>query len=300
MNIRIDGQPDDLALFVAPPAPTDHKYLRGVLGIISGSETYPGAAALSVSAAIHTGVGMVRFLSTPTVLSVVLQHRPEAVPILHVRPDQLPAAWLLGSGVSDGPESRARHQQMREALAQRLPTVIDAGALGLLAYADVRARLHDQVILTPHAGEMARLASMLGRDISTEDIRNHPAELAFEAAKVFGVTFVLKGAVTYVADQDGNRAQLTGAPSWLASAGTGDVLAGIAGGLLAINRERASAFEIARAAVALHGLAAHRASAGGPIAALELAGAIPGVIADILADADADGAPSGDEIPADD
>lgn len=267
------------------PGPDDHKYSRGLLGVVTGSVAYPGAAVLTVSAAIRCGAGMVRYVGDRRVAGLVLQRRPEAVLAERVDVGRRPSAWLLGSGTAPGDEGRA--SEMRDALAQGLPTVLDAGGLELLADPAVRGSLHGRVIVTPHVGEMARILVALGEDGALGEaaalglVRRDPAGVAARVSGALGVTVVLKGHTTHVASPEGVGFVLRGAPSWLASAGTGDVLAGISGALLAINRDEDPA-RVAAGAVALHGLAAIEAAQGGPIAALDVAEAVPRAIARVL------------------
>ncbi len=123
-------------------------------------------------------------------------------------------------------------------------------------------------LLTPHAGELARLLSDLGEDVHREDIEAQPYRHTHTAARLTGATVLLKGATTLVVRPDGHARSQAEAPSWLATAGAGDVLAGIAGALLASGL---SPFDAGSVAAYVHGKAAGRASGGGPITSMDVA-----------------------------
>ena len=124
----MDGQAD-AAAWIAVPGPDDDKYSRGVLGLVTGSERYPGAAVLGAEAALHTGVGMLRYLGGAR--DAVLARRPEAVTA-----EGRVQAWVLGSGID--PDDPLLGERMRAALAEGVPTVLDAGALDLAGDASGR------------------------------------------------------------------------------------------------------------------------------------------------------------------
>jgi NAD(P)H-hydrate repair Nnr-like enzyme with NAD(P)H-hydrate dehydratase domain len=261
---------DDAAQHIAIPAEHDDKYSRGVLGIVTGSEQYPGAAVLGVEAALHTGVGMVRYLGPARPSDFVLQRRPEAV-----TSDGRVQAWLLGSGMDHAVREHASLKRMTEAIDQGLPTVLDGGAL------DLHARASGPVVITPHFGELARVLGVPQLDIVAQ-----PATWARKAADDLGVTVLLKGHTTYVAGP-GISLATSAAPTWLATAGAGDALAGILGALVATHAKDAATDEttlarLAATAAVLHGLAAHRASAGGPLTILGLCAALPATIAALV------------------
>jgi len=263
--------------WIAVPQATDDKYSRGVLGVRSGSTEYPGAAVLGVEAASRTGVGMLRYLGPRRVGALVLQRRPEVVTA-----DGRVQAWLLGSGMDAGSRSAETTKQLQKALRQGLPTLLDAGALDLVG-AGTGAR-----VITPHYRELSGLLARSGQSVAVADIAADPGEWAVRAAGLLGVTVLLKGSTTHIASASGIRLTVSGAPPWLATAGSGDVLAGILGALLATNSARIEADADALAALAataafVHGAAAHRASGGGPIVALDVALAVPATIAALLA-----------------
>lgn len=258
---------DDAAAVIRIPGVDDDKYRRGVLGVITGSDHYPGAAVLGVEAALRTGLGMVRYLGPDRATGLVLQRRPEAVPVRgRVQ------AWLLGSGMDPFERDPG---PMLEALAEPVPAVLDGGAL------DLHDRANGPVVLTPHHRELARV---LRADL--EPIAAEPAQWARIAADDLGVTVLLKGHTTFVAGP-GVLYSVRSAPTWLATAGAGDALGGILGALVATNAESIAAdpnrlAELAASAALIHGLAARRASAGGPLTILDLCVALPATIAQLI------------------
>lgn len=279
---------------VAPPSPGAHKYTRGVLGVVAGTQQFPGAAVLAVSGAIRAGVGMVRYLGAREVTAAVLAARPEAVPA-----SGRVQAWALGPGVSAAPPvtdegARAQQGRIRHALVQvtgihaadvageAVPAVVDAGAISLLP-----AGCPPWVVITPHAGELAELLRSRGESVERSDVEASPLAWARRARELTGATVLLKGATTVVVGPGVVYAQADG-PSWLATAGAGDVLTGLLGALLAAHSEAAVKDPglpalLAASAALLHGRAAHRANPGGPVAALDVAEALPATIADLLA-----------------
>ena len=255
--------PDDAARLIAVPGETDDKYRRGVLGVVTGSVEYPGAAVLGVEAALRTGVGMVRYLGPARATDLVLQRRPEAV----TEPGRV-QAWLLGSGMpvaGTGSELEpAARERLHHALDSGRPLVLDAGALDLAAATDAPA------VIVPHAGELARLLRL-----EREAVHADPLGSARAAAERFGVTVLLKGHTTHVVGAAGEELVARSAPAWLATAGAGDALAGILGALVATHADAvvddaALLGRLAAAAAVIHGLAAQRASAGGPFTVLDL------------------------------
>ncbi|WP_406023978.1 bifunctional ADP-dependent NAD(P)H-hydrate dehydratase/NAD(P)H-hydrate epimerase [Nocardioides sp. NBC_00850] len=244
----------DVADLVPRPAPDGHKYSRGVVGLRVGSATYPGAALLAVSGA-NTGLaGMVRYVGTAS--EWVKRHNPEVVG------DGQAQAWVVGSGSADGANSA-----LAFARASGVPLVIDADSLRAL-----NGPLGVPAILTPHAGE---LAALIREDRG--EIEARPLHYARLAAKRFDAVVLLKGRRTTIASPDPDtpvRVNTTGT-SWLATAGSGDVLGGLIGSLLAAGL---APIDAASAGAWLHGAAATLASAGGPVTASGVAAAIPAVI----------------------
>ncbi|MDF2444546.1 MAG: ADP-dependent NAD(P)H-hydrate dehydratase / NAD(P)H-hydrate epimerase [Subtercola sp.] len=274
----------DARAFVEPPGENDDKYSRGVLGVMTGSASFPGAAVLGVEGASRTGVGMLRYLGPGRATRLVLQRRPEIVTA-----EGRVQAWLVGSGM----DARSRAAEVTSAIVGALgsgdPAVVDAGALDLIGHAT------GPVVITPHAGELVTLLASRGVEASREQVTADPERWATEAARLFGVTVLLKGHVTHVvgasragADEtvSGPHLRVTAPTTELATAGSGDVLAGILGALVATHRGRVDAEPsalagLAAAAAVLHGLAGERASGGGPIVALDIAEAVPAVIGEL-------------------
>lgn len=277
---------DDVRRLLPVPGTTAHKYTRGVVGVVAGSRAYPGAAVLAVAGALGTGCGMVRYIGPDEVRAAVLSAHPEVVAgVGRVQ------SWVLGPGLSEGDEQAAA---VEEAFARALeadePVVVDAGALPALPL-----RVTPLVVLTPHAGELARLLTARGVEVSREDVDAEPLRWARTAHEVTGATVLLKGATTLVVGAEMVLSQAD-APPWLATAGAGDVLAGVLGALLAgraqeVRRAPALVAEIAAAAALLHGRAAHAANPGGPVRAGAVAEALPEVIARLL------GVPAVPDVP---
>jgi len=262
---------EDARARIAVPGPDDDKYSRGVLGLVTGSDRYPGAAVLGVEAALHTGAGMVRYLGPAVPTDLVLQRRPEAVVA-----DGAVQAWVLGSGQDAAERDEATAGRLARALAQPVPVVLDGGALDLAAEATGPA------VLTPHAGELAR---MLG--CARADVLADPDSAAVTAARDTGAVVLLKGHRTVVAMADGVRHEVVAPTTWLATAGSGDALAGILGALVATHPRELAADPgelpaLAATACVLHGLAAERAGGGGPFTVLELCAALPAVVARLI------------------
>jgi hydroxyethylthiazole kinase-like uncharacterized protein yjeF len=257
------------------PSQNDDKYSRGVLGVITGSNEYPGAAVLTCEAAIRTGLGMVRYFGPTYPQDLVLRQRPEVV----TEPGKV-QAWLLGSGINPRNRGWIRSRGMRRALNQGLPAILDAGALSLVSQST------GPTLITPHYRELHRL--LLSREITVTAtaIEGDPKKWAQVAAREFDATVLLKGNVSVVASQE-SQIQLPASPTWLATAGTGDVLAGILGALIAtqvveIEKNSDILSSIAATGSFIHARAAELASAGGPITAMDVAHSIPKVIAELL------------------
>lgn len=276
----------DLAAVWPWPWRSADKYARGVLGVVAGSPRFPGAAILVAAGAVSSGAGMVRFAGDWEVGRAVVRACPEVVP------DPLPdtgrvQAWLVGPGMAaDDDRAAAR---LVEAVAEKLrrdgalPAVVDAGAvarLGALAAAGGVNR-PDRLLLTPHSGELAGLLAAVGDPVERTSVEQDPAGHARRAAVATGCTVLLKGATTVVASPDGRLATVASATPWLATAGAGDVLSGVAGTLLAAGLPPGTA---GPAAALVHGLAGRRAAGpgrGGPVPAGELAAAVSATVASL-------------------
>ena len=261
------------------PSALDHKYSRGTLGVITGSAQFPGAAVLTSKAALATGLGVLRFHSSSGLAHLVLHATPEAL----VQPGKVDA-WLVGSGVSDKKYSDyttwLRHRWFKLMSAQSVPTVLDAGAL------DWAGKLTQPTLITPHAGELAKLLVKRGIQVSSEAIEADPKKWSMVAAEKLGVTVLLKGSTTYIAQPD-FLIELPKATPWLATAGSGDVLAGIIGALLATNyieilNDENNLARVAATGAIIHNNAALLASVGSPISATSIIEFIPEAIRKIL------------------
>lgn len=267
--------PDDVPYVWPVPSVEDDKYSRGVLGIIAGGDRYTGAAVLTTTAAVTAGAGMVRYLGPASATDLVRAAVPEVVP-----GEGRVQAWCIGSGFdpeASGDEADAQRAAAREALACDLPVLLDAGGLDLL-----EARRDAPTLLTPHAGECARMLTRLRQrttDLTRAEVEADPIAHARMLAELTGATVLLKGAVTHVVDAHGPVHVHDDAPAWLATAGSGDVLAGLVGTLLAAGLDPATAASIG---VLVHGQAGHRANPGGPVRALDVAHAIGPVVAALL------------------
>jgi ADP-dependent NAD(P)H-hydrate dehydratase / NAD(P)H-hydrate epimerase len=268
---------DDVPRLWPVPSAGDDKYSRGVLGVIAGGEQYTGAAVLCCTAAVCSGVGMVRYLGPPNPTGLVRATVPEAVV-----GDGKVQAWVIGPGLdtqATGPAATEQLAAAGRALASDLPVLLDAGALELL-----NGQRLPPTLLTPHAGELARLLTRLTEEeVTREDVQGDPVAAARRAAGLTGATVLLKGSTTLVVPPPGTglpvRTQ-NDAPAWLATAGAGDVLAGLAGTLLAAGL---SPLDAGSLAALVHGVAADAANPGGPVRALAVAHGIPAAVAALLA-----------------
>ncbi len=251
-------QRGDVAALLPQPDRDAHKYTRGVVGVRTGSEQYPGAAVLGVGGANTGLVGMVRYVGAAA--DAVRAAYPEVV----VGEERV-QAWVVGSG---------GHDDARDAVAavrdEGVPLCLDADAL-----AAVDGPLGVPAVLTPHAGELAR---MLGVDRSAVEARQ--LEHARLAAERYGCVVLLKGRHSLAARPDGAVRVNTAATPWLATAGAGDVLAGVVGALLAAGLEP---YDASAVGAWVHGSAAALASRGGPLTAGRIATAVPEVVRRLVA-----------------
>lgn len=213
----------DVAVRWPVPGPTSDKYSRGVVGIDSGSAQYSGAAVLGVTGALYAGAGMIRFVGPEPADAIIRASLPSVT-----HGEGRVQAWLCGSGWGSADDNRAR---LERRLADGVPAVIDADALSVLP-----EHLPYGCLLTPHAGELARL---LGAERA--EVEADPIGSARRAAERTGAVVLLKGASQYIVQPDGRVQVAVPGPSWTAQAGSGDVLAGICATLLAAGLPAADA-----------------------------------------------------------
>ncbi|MFD6436777.1 NAD(P)H-hydrate dehydratase [Streptomyces venezuelae] len=251
----------DVERLLPVPGGESDKYRRGVVGIVAGSERYPGAAVLAVAGALRGGAGAVRYVGPAA--DAVIARFPET--LVSAGPPSKAGrvqAWVVGPGLGEDAE------RLGEVLAADVPVLIDADGLRLAGERDVRER-RAPTLLTPHAGEAAAL---LG--VAREEVEAGRLSAVRELARRYGATVLLKGSTTLVASGEGPvRVNPTGTP-WLATAGSGDVLSGLAGSLLAAGLDARDAGSVG---AYLHGLAGRHASEGAPVGAQDVANAIPAV-----------------------
>ncbi|MFE4589475.1 NAD(P)H-hydrate dehydratase [Streptomyces laurentii] len=268
---------DVAALLPAPGAASD-KYRRGVVGIVAGSARYPGAAVLAVTGALRGGAGAVRYVGHAA--DAVIAAHPET--LVHAGPPAKAGrvqSWVVGPGLGDEPG-------VADVLASDVPVLVDADGLRGLTPTALAAR-SAPTLLTPHAGEAAAL---LGT--SREEVEAERLTAVRELAARYGATVLLKGSTTLVCPAGGAgvvRVNPTGT-AWLATAGSGDVLSGMGGSLLAAGL---SAVDAGAVAAYVHGLAGRRAArgagaggagagrAGAPVTAVEVAVEVAGAWADV-------------------
>ncbi len=264
-------QGNDIREMLPRPGAESDKYRRGVLGLLAGSDRFTGAVLLATGGAVRGGAGMVRVVTANAAAVLVRQAWPETVVTAH--PDQgdwdllgsvgRVQAWVVGPGMGTGQDAVAR---LAAVLGTDLPVLVDADGLTILSQVKGLLPRSAPTLITPHAGELARL---LGTD--GESVEARRLEHARRAAGELGVTVLLKGSTTVIAPPGasggpGDEPVLvnpTGTP-WLATAGSGDVLSGLAGALLAQGLKPAQA---GLAAAYLHGMAGRLAAAGGDGAA---------------------------------
>ena len=316
------------------PDSRDHKFTRGTVMLSVGSEDYPGAAVLATAGAVGVGAGMVRLASTPAVASLVLQRFPTVVVERgdEVAPAKNSDAVVVGCGMSErrGREHALRWIKFEQSQPRAVPVVIDAGALAvvpeLIAQRTAEQPVNTEtLVVTPHHGEAARLISSLapiaGAPLTVDagHVSQSPELWARWIVEVTGMIVVLKGSPTIIGAPSGDGGAvvtraIANAPGWTATAGTGDVLAGMIAARLAqvcadwhrrhtdntVSIECQIVDAVADA-VWLHGAAARCAAGldtlasedlltrgmtggiGHPITALDLARAIPETIGTVLA-----------------
>ena len=240
---------------LAAPGPDDHKYSRGMVAVVAGA--MPGAAALAAEAAARAGAGYVLLAGEavagggPAAIVRRSVSLTQSYPLLA---DKRVGAIVVGPGLGEGDRARAE-----AAFASGRPLVIDAGAIAM-----ARGQSFAAAVLTPHEGEFVRVFG---------DLPGSKLDRARAAAGYAGAVVLLKGADSVVAAPDGRAAIAPPAPAWLATAGTGDVLAGIVAAMLARSLDP---FDAACAALWLHGRAGE--TAGAALIADDLLAALPGLV----------------------
>lgn len=268
-------------LAVAPLDPSTHKYRRGVVEVVAGSATFPGAAVLAVGGARRAGAGLIGFTSgeprtglADPVAALVVSHYPDVV----LGGDRRPDARCVGPGLGEGAGAT---EVVLAALADPAPLVLDASGLRVLERAEGRAALAARAeqgwvtVLTPHAGEARRLGLELSGGWLTA---------ARRAADELGVVVVLKGPATVIAAPGGPAYVDVFGTAALATAGTGDILAGLLAGGLAARAVggQLDAVEVAHLcaqAVGRHGLAGRLAAEqGGHPTAADVLAALPAAL----------------------
>ncbi|WP_424891477.1 NAD(P)H-hydrate dehydratase [Streptomyces sp. XH2] len=275
IGLELPSRPDvealqhaDVAALLPRPEAESDKYRRGVVGVVAGSARYPGAAVLAVAGALHGGAGAVRYAGPAA--DAVIARFPET--LVSAGPPSKAGrvqAWVVGPGLGDGTDAR---QALEDVLASDVPVLVDADGLRLMSPDAVRGRTAETV-LTPHAGEAAAL---LG--VSRERVESGRLAAVRALAERFGATALLKGSTTLIAAAPGARGHHTvrvnptGTP-WLATAGSGDVLSGLTGSLLAAGL---SGRDAASVGAYLHGLAA-RELGDAPVTAVGVAEELRGV-----------------------
>jgi hydroxyethylthiazole kinase-like uncharacterized protein yjeF len=258
----------DVAALLPVPGPGDDKYTRGVVGVVAGSKLYGGAAVLATGAALRGGAGLVRYAGTARE-AVRAAHPEVIVDTGDGRPTEAGRvqAWAAGPGMGT---DDAAFAMLTDLLRSDVPLVVDADAITLIARAPaiLRGRGPDTV-LTPHDREFARIFGEVGAD---------RIGAARRAALDVGATVLLKGDATAVAGPDGRvYVNPTGTP-WLATGGSGDVLTGLIGALLAAGLRGP---EAAAVGAYVHGLAGQIAAANGPPTARDVLAALRPAIASI-------------------
>jgi len=252
---------EDAAALVPEAGADTDKYRRGVLAVVAGSDRYTGAAVMAVGGALATGVGMVRFLGAANPAELVRQAWPEAVVTVAAPGDTTALrelgrvqAWVVGSGLGTDDAASATVQAV---LHMPEPVLLDADALTIVAdHPDwVRAR-RAPTLLTPHAGEFGRL-----RGLERDEVEGQRLKHVRDAARNLDATILLKGSSTLVAGADGQVRVNTAQTAYLGTAGSGDVLSGVCGALLASGLDPLDA---GSAGAFLHGLAGLEAAGDPP------------------------------------
>ena len=272
-----------------------HKYQRGVLGLIAGSDLYPGAAQLTARAAVNCGVGLVRTHVPASIQPMLSVAAPETVPLsdeqigealslarrhLHGRGAKI-SAWAIGPGL----DSRTPPTGViADVFTSRQPAVIDASGLEL-----VPAGPSEQPrVLTPHAKELRMLLKRAGVSVTADEIAQDPIRWTRWAALAYNAVVLLKGPSSYIVAPDGSSLMVCHAAAQLATAGSGDVLTGVLGYLLSDSAltgaeglkpmANSRMMELAACAAVIHGEVGEAAGAAGTVSASHLLEHLPAVM----------------------
>ncbi len=201
------------------PGQSSDKYAKGVVGVDAGSETYPGAGIMATYGAVHGGAGMVRFLGPESAHAVITTNLPDVV----YAPGRV-QAHLLGSGWGDKSDGE---QSVADAVGSGLPGVLDADGLGYRP-----ERMPEAWLLTPHAGELAKLL-----DVERAEVEGDPLAAVRAGVERTGATVLLKGSTQLVARPGVKTVELAvPGPAWTGQAGSGDTLGGLCAAVLAAGR----------------------------------------------------------------
>ncbi|WP_435278440.1 NAD(P)H-hydrate epimerase [Rhodococcus yananensis] len=252
----VAAEPAEIGAIWPTPGPDDDKYSQGVVGVVAGSATYPGAGVLCTGAAVAATSGMVRYAGTAA--AEVLARHPEVVAATSFAAAGRAQAWVVGPGGGTDP---AAARTLAAVLATDLPVLVDADGLSLLARdpSPVRGR-SAPTLLTPHAGEFARLTGRAPGPDRLAAVRQLAAD--------WGVHVLLKGRATLIARPDGHVFVNDAGGSWASTAGAGDLLAGIVGALMSSGMPvDLAAAAGARAHTLAANLAAHDGDAAAPVSA---------------------------------
>ncbi len=284
-----------IAAHLRVPGPRDHKYSRGVPMLATGSPTYPGAAVLGVGGALAVGPGMVRYTGAARCEDLVISAFPEVV----LGGGRFDAA-LIGSGWDSSMASYVE-VVVRECALEGRPLIVDAGALrGAREWAND----NPLVVATPHVGEAAEILTQFGEEWSRAEVEKDIEGAAVRLAHLARCVVVVKGATTCVATPAGTSLCFKAPTAWGATAGAGDVLAGMicaaVAQVQALALQEGSSLSIddlagpVACAVGLHGFAAASAagildtnleptgSQGHPIVATDIIRAVPNAFEQIL------------------
>lgn len=275
-----------IAGFLGQPSDADYKYSRGVVGVVAGSALYRGAALLATGAARYGNAGMVRFVERDQHLATMVVQQFWDVVVARGFDDPRVTGWIIGPGMGTDDDALCT---LVELLASSTPVVIDAEALRLLTRAKAREALRARAdaggitVLTPHEGEFTGLGFELARGAQADR-----RAAAAHAAAELGSVLVLKGPGTVTAAPSGATYIDVCGGAELGTAGSGDVLSGFMGAMVAsVSAHRRQltldqTAEVAAAAVAVHGRAGARAARqGAPVTARDILDSLPDAIAEV-------------------